>query len=226
MNATQWTVNEIRAAMEARGSNWWTKGAMKFFGTRVLPTVYQGPGGVYFVTSEQPPHGDRGFTVRRFDVEAVNIDTIGGVANMTRGDAIAEAKRLAGQAAAEIVEPLAGQDAAPVWHLDLIAAMERDCSRGDDWKQRHLNEWNRAKVGSHGQHVAIYHAIRGLATYADAHRSEFDSGIGGDGVLGDYWESMIRGVLGLLNGDTRNLDCGTLDKLLRDMLRAEGRDAE
>lgn len=44
-----WTIPEIRAANAAAGGHWFARDTMRYFGTRVLPTVYSGPGGVYFV---------------------------------------------------------------------------------------------------------------------------------------------------------------------------------
>jgi uncharacterized protein (TIGR02996 family) len=46
----RWTMPEIKAANVGSGRNWFDRGSMRFFGTRLLPRhVYSGPGGVYFV---------------------------------------------------------------------------------------------------------------------------------------------------------------------------------
>lgn len=42
-----------------------------------------------------------------------------------------------------------------------------------------------------------------------------DAALGKDSVLGDCWLQIARGYLGLLNGETGRLDCGTLDGELR-----------
>ncbi len=93
--AKLWTVNAIKDAARAEGSHWFDPSSMRFFGTRVLPEVYQGPGGVYFVTSEQPPHGPRQHSVRSFDPATAKIGTVGELASMTRRQAVLAAKRAA-----------------------------------------------------------------------------------------------------------------------------------
>jgi hypothetical protein len=89
-----WTVNTIKKHMREQGSHWFDPSSMRFFGTKVLPTVYQGPGGIFFVTSEQPPHGKRACTVRQFDPED-GIHTIGEAASMSRHMAQRKARNLA-----------------------------------------------------------------------------------------------------------------------------------
>jgi hypothetical protein len=91
----RWTVNTIKEHMRAAGSHWFDPDTMRFFGTRVEPTVYQGRGGVYFVTSEQPPHGKRAWTVRQFDPTTDDISTIGELAVLSQKEAIEQAKNLA-----------------------------------------------------------------------------------------------------------------------------------
>ncbi len=51
--------------------------SMRFFRSRILETVYQGPGGVYFVTSEQNTGFPRAYTVRRYDPSSRSISTAG-----------------------------------------------------------------------------------------------------------------------------------------------------
>lgn len=50
---------------------------MRFFASRISPIVYDGPGGVFFVTSEmccgKPP---RRYSVRRFNRETWDIETV------------------------------------------------------------------------------------------------------------------------------------------------------
>ena len=60
------TVHEIERKTKG---HWWDKDTMRFFGTRVHSAVYEGPGGTFFVTSEQPPHGPRLCSVREFIIE-------------------------------------------------------------------------------------------------------------------------------------------------------------
>jgi hypothetical protein len=47
------TISEIRQANAAAGFRFFSTGAMKFFRSRVDGQVYEGPGGNFFVTSEQ-----------------------------------------------------------------------------------------------------------------------------------------------------------------------------
>lgn len=41
MTETKWTITAIKEAMAARGSHWWSKDTLKFFGTKVASPVYQ-----------------------------------------------------------------------------------------------------------------------------------------------------------------------------------------
>jgi hypothetical protein len=68
---------------------------------------------------------------------------------------------------------------------------------------------------------AVMLMLRGWLAYADAHRVQFESGIGEDYVLGPEWERIGAGLLDLLNGPCGRLDCGTVDGLIRDALMAE-----
>jgi hypothetical protein len=72
-------------AREAKGQ-FFSSGNMEFFGSRVLETVYQGPGGVYFVTSEKKPHSDspRRYTVRVYSPETRSVRTVGEFNTLTR----------------------------------------------------------------------------------------------------------------------------------------------
>lgn len=99
-----YTINKIQDEMNRSGSHWWDRDSMRFFGTRVSEKVYQGSGGVYFVTSEKPPHGARSYSVRRYDPAEKSIDTVGEFCSMTRDHAHREAARLAGHNAVAIEE--------------------------------------------------------------------------------------------------------------------------
>jgi len=67
---------------------------------------------------------------------------------------------------------------------------------------------------------------RALASYAEQHAARFDGPIGEDYVLGDYWRSMAQATLGLLNGDTGRLDCGSVDAWIRETATAHGVDLD
>lgn len=62
---------------------------------------------------------------------------------------------------------------------------------------------------------AVRHLIVGLLGYAHAHKSRYESAIGDDYILGPCWLKIADGLLGLLNGETGNLDCGTMDAAIR-----------
>lgn len=87
------TIADIKRANRAldNGVYWFAPGAMRFFGTRILPTVY---GGRCFITSEQMRYD----TPRKYSVREClpdgSIDTIGDsiMLHATREDAIAAAK--------------------------------------------------------------------------------------------------------------------------------------
>jgi hypothetical protein len=68
--------------------------------------------------------------------------------------------------------------------------------------------------------------IQGWAAYACAHKARYDSPIGDDGVMGDYWESMGDALRGLLNGETGRLDCGTLDGFILKTMKEHGINTE
>ena len=67
----------------------------------------------------------------------------------------------------------------------------------------------------------IARMVDAAAEYADHYHTSYDSKLGHDYVLGPEWEAIIRGIMGLLNGELDGLDGGTVDSLLRDMLRLE-----
>lgn len=89
-----WTMNAIRDSVRSSGSHWFDPAAMQSFRTHLLSDVYHGPGGIYFVTSEQLPHEPRACAVRQF-IPPAEIETIGEVAEMSRGRAKRLARRLA-----------------------------------------------------------------------------------------------------------------------------------
>ena len=68
----------IKTANQQHGGHFFSAGALRFFRSRVSEKVHQGPGGVYFVTSEQfDARSPRRYTVRRFDPGSRGIDTVG-----------------------------------------------------------------------------------------------------------------------------------------------------
>jgi hypothetical protein len=85
-------MSEIRAAYApGEGRHFFDRSTMRFFNSRMPRTGYKGPGGIYFVTSEQfvpssgPAH-PRKFTVRQL-VGPGDIKTVGDFNSMTRAEA-------------------------------------------------------------------------------------------------------------------------------------------
>ena len=67
--------------------HWFSDGAMAFFGTK-LPDYGEVKGDyVYFITSEKPPIGKRGYCIRKMSLIDGDIDTIGKLASLTKGQA-------------------------------------------------------------------------------------------------------------------------------------------
>ena len=54
---------------------WFSPDTMRFFRSRVSDQVYQGPGGIYFVSSERGPEMPRMYTVRRFRPDTGGVET-------------------------------------------------------------------------------------------------------------------------------------------------------
>lgn len=93
----KWTVNAIKDAMRAAGSHWFDPDTMRCFGTKVLPTVYQGPGGIYFVTQDDQYRRElpKRFTVRRYNPVDNDIDTVGEMNEFANQSAAKKAARAA-----------------------------------------------------------------------------------------------------------------------------------
>lgn len=87
-----------------------------------------------------------------------------------------------------------------------------------NWQQRHLS----ALFTPRENEAGIVGMVKMWLHYADMRKLRFESGIGEDYVLGTEWDAIGRGLLGLLNGETGRLDCGTLDGCIRGALVAEG----
>jgi hypothetical protein len=118
-----YTINKIQQEMTADGSHWWDRGTMRFFRTRVSEQVYQGEGGIYFVTSEKGPSGKRRYSVRKYDPATKDIDTVGEFNEMTRDRAHREAARLAGESAVVIKDAHRSYSEAE----QLVIDLERNC---------------------------------------------------------------------------------------------------
>jgi len=108
MNATskKWSINDIKSAMRVKGSHWFDASALRFFRSRIGNDVFQGSGGVYFVSSEQFGDGSpRLYTVRQFDPDAIAIrDGSSFQEFATLRAAKAAARSLAGPDASSVAE--------------------------------------------------------------------------------------------------------------------------
>jgi hypothetical protein len=72
------TLNEIRTANDAADGHFFDADTIRFFNSVVYKNVYEGPGGIYFVTSERYNHSHpRFYTVRTFNPETGDIHTAG-----------------------------------------------------------------------------------------------------------------------------------------------------
>jgi hypothetical protein len=95
-----WTIGAIRAANKNAGFYYFEPSAMRFFDSKIEPRVYQGDGGIFFVTSEQF-HGSDGrsaprkWSVCKFNPETGDVDRHGPFNEMDRTEAMRTAKRAA-----------------------------------------------------------------------------------------------------------------------------------
>lgn len=93
--ATITTMEDIRREMTDAGSHWWDRSSMRSFGTRV-GSLFVGPGGIYFTTSEQPPYGARKHSVRQYNPATKQISTVGEFCSMSATSARNKARHLSG----------------------------------------------------------------------------------------------------------------------------------
>ena len=75
------TISKIKAANKAAGHHFFDRATMRFFQSRIERGLYQGKGGVFFITSEQIHEDGRTYSVRQFDPATGHVTTLqGGVA--------------------------------------------------------------------------------------------------------------------------------------------------
>ena len=99
---TMTTIAEIKEANREAGFFFFQPATMRFFDSRVGRAVYEGPGGIFFLTSEQfhshvdGTSGPRRWTVREFDPKTGKIRTADSCAfcELSQSEARALAKRL------------------------------------------------------------------------------------------------------------------------------------
>lgn len=85
------------------------------------------------------------------------------------------------------------------------------------WTQQHQAAWHNPR----GTERGIRAMLEGFAAFADAHETE-DYTIGQDGFFGPHAEDMIQALLAMLNLQCGRFDCGTLDRLIRELAVAAG----
>jgi hypothetical protein len=90
--------------------------------------------------------------------------------------------------------------------------------------QQHKKEHGAWSDSLHG--MALRRMLVGWAAYAVAYRLRFGSPIGSDGVLGDEWAMIGRGLLGLLDGETGGWDCGSISQNIRETMKANEYDPD
>lgn len=115
----RWTINEIKQAARNAGSHWFDPDTMRSFGTEVLPSVYQGRGGVFFVTKDDQYRRElpKRFTVRQFDPTDASIDTFSELNQYADEDDAIEAAKDAAQSARGELE-IVTEDFEPVSILE------------------------------------------------------------------------------------------------------------
>ena len=73
----RWRMHNIKYCNDQAGRYFFAPDTLKFFKSRILDRVHQGSGGIFFVTSERPPHSRRDYTLREFHPKTGQIDTVG-----------------------------------------------------------------------------------------------------------------------------------------------------
>jgi len=71
------TIIDIRRAHEAEGLYWFTPSSKRFFRSRIESQVYEGPGGIFFVSSSSNSTGaPRRYSIHQFDPATADISTV------------------------------------------------------------------------------------------------------------------------------------------------------
>lgn len=101
------------------------------------------------------------------------------------------------------------------------------------WEERHIAAIDEVQAHISGftpdnakkrMESAFVLAMRSLRLFAEGHAALYGSPIGADGVLGEAWLDMWRGVRAMLNGELGRLDGGSLDRALLNMAKEFGFD--
>lgn len=87
-------LSQIKSANRAAGFYFFEPDTMRFFKSRALDQVFDGPRGVFFVTSERDGDNARRYTVRCFNRESGDVKTHGEFQGFkSRTGAISAARR-------------------------------------------------------------------------------------------------------------------------------------
>lgn len=72
------TIQEMKTINKRNGYQWFSRGSMAFFQTKIHGDLLQIDGRFWaFITSEKPPHAPRAYSVRVFDADSGRVETIG-----------------------------------------------------------------------------------------------------------------------------------------------------
>lgn len=74
----------------------------------------------------------------------------------------------------------------------------------------------------HEQGYTLAGMISAWEHMATLHNEAYGDFIGEDYVLGEPWRDIGLAIIELLNGETGRLDCGTIDREVRECLRDNG----
>ena len=88
------SINQIISEAEKAGSHFFSKATLRFFSSRILPTIY---GGCYFITSERDNYRDsnpRFYTIRKYE-GGLRVETVGEFCQYkTKAQAVAAVNKL------------------------------------------------------------------------------------------------------------------------------------
>lgn len=74
-----YTIGGIRELNKQAGWHFFDRKTMRFFNSKVMRPIYEGAGGIFFITSEQDyDRGQRHYTVRQFNPKTFEVGTVGG----------------------------------------------------------------------------------------------------------------------------------------------------
>lgn len=107
--------------------------------------------------------------------------------------------------------------------LNMLQETKDKKFKENEWGKRHVRAFKSGQDGLGGAYVEM---LKGWARYADAHRSRYESGVSECAYTGEEWERIGRSLLGLLSCEIGNLDGGTMDGLIREILTNEEFDAD